>query len=120
MNNNNNVSTAQRTKTGKPRVRLRRPPRQDYDRLKAERVQGELKRLGWKSGPDGQVLRRTRKFTCAKRAAYFMVLAAEVADSAGRQMTVDLSKSGRFSIALIRRKGAGLTEADVTIAQSIG
>lgn len=69
------TTTTQAETPNKPRVRLRRPPRrpieqgqgltpqQVQNRLKAERVQEELRTIpGWKLGSSGRVIDRVHEF----------------------------------------------------------
>jgi len=106
-------------------VRLRRPPRPDFLKLKAERVQEMLRSMpGWKLSEGGTAIHRLRLFPSARTAAAYASYVAQFAGSrkqaacvllAGRQVGLTLMGAPRP-----RGIFGGLTRAVLAFAQKLG
>jgi hypothetical protein len=106
-------------------VRLRRPPRPDFLKLKAERVQEMLRSMpGWKLSEGGTSIHRLRLFPSARTAAAYASYVAQFAGSprqtacvllAGRQVGLTLMGAPRP-----RGVFGGLTLAVLAFARKLG
>ena len=99
---------------------LRRRPRRE-EKLKAERVQEELKAMpGWKLAPRGKELTRFRQFGQPAGAARFASFVADmaVADRQRVQLRID---GNRVALTLQCRRGYGvLTTSVLEFARQLG
>jgi pterin-4a-carbinolamine dehydratase len=112
-----------------------RPSRGRIERLKPERVQGELairetvhrlavmERLdglpGWKLAPESRAIRRVRKFADPKDAAAYAAFAVQLA--AGRSQPLRIAVShGQLVVTLHGRSDRGITGSLLDLAAELG
>jgi pterin-4a-carbinolamine dehydratase len=103
------------------RQRLLSPPRRQRQKLKAERVQEELKAMpGWTLRADGKAIGCIRQFTHPAGVAEFANLVAVLA-VAERQPVVVAISGNRVSVTLPPRRSAhGFTTGDLEFARQLG
>jgi pterin-4a-carbinolamine dehydratase len=98
---------------------LRRPPRPG-GRLKAERVQLELKTMpGWSALAGEKGLARIRKFKQPLAASRFAAWVAELAALKGHVVTLEIDRH-RMTLVLERRSRTGITQALLDFARQLG
>ena len=97
------------------------PPPETEQKLKAERVQEELKAMtGWRLLPNGRSLYRSRQFFLPGEAARYAAFAGELA--AGQHQRVNLYLAGtRVTVVVFGPKGAGgITPTVLGFARQLG
>lgn len=90
------------------------------NRLKAERVQEELRAMtGWRLAPDGRSLHRHWEFPDARVASAHAAFVNDLSSDQGRAVAINLS--GRRVLIVLRgsRRG-GITEAMLGFAKVLG
>lgn len=92
-------------------------PRRGENRLKAERVQEELRAMpGWRLAPDGRSLHRHWEFPDSRVASAHAAFVNDLSSDHGRAVAINLS--GRRVLVVLRgsRRG-GITEAMLGFAK---
>jgi pterin-4a-carbinolamine dehydratase len=98
-----------------------RMPRRRNEKLKAERVQEELKRMpGWSLGPNGKMIVSAREFSQPAAAAKFAGFVAEVAASERQPVQLGLWGNWVFLTLSPRQGTGGLNMPVLDFARQLG
>ncbi|HKI87181.1 MAG TPA: 4a-hydroxytetrahydrobiopterin dehydratase [Thermoanaerobaculia bacterium] len=89
------------------------------DRLKAERIQRELKRLpGWEPAARGKAIRRTYELPGFRAALAFVAYVGELAEAKQHHPDIDI-RYNKVTLTLSTHDAGGVTGKDVEMAAMI-